>query len=457
MNSFLNQQLWVALHLLYSNSSQALDIYQSFIARFKNEVQSNKRILVFRKLAHINRRIDPIQTAGPFSIFEEHKSQYWEDLYQKNQKFDLVILLGVVIFDFKIDELEQSLKISKQKVRFLLNRIFKSTRPTLPIATIASKNFSFRKFEDHSVTDFHVRENLVEYALNLLSIKEKQLIESGFEKYPHYLAQVNLYKKIIDDIKQTLNYDMSVEDQRITYLAAHTKTINESYIQRVRGVKLKNNKSLVGVSATAVIIFAVVFLRPQWVKNVFEPDSAKQVFLQEVQPQQIAFENNLEETENKVNLSEMSVGESSIKTLTNNMTNTTKSSVVENSKPSISTTQTASAQKAETPFAHDMAAKSVNKHGGLYRGSIEVTDLDQVTQHLVEKVVSIGGKKAGDVSLGWKKNLTTSYFHFMIATANLEDLKAYLNKFGFLSIHFEDHPRQVPEGTSRLIIEIKQR
>ena len=163
MQVSLNQQLWIAIHLLYANSSQALDIYQEFVARYRKEIETNKKNSVFKKLATLHKKIETVQTAGPFNIFEEHKSTYWLDIYNRSTKNHLIVLIGVLIFDLKIDEIEQTLRISKQKIRFFLNQVFKNTTTLQPIITQdLNKSFRYRKINDQKVSDFFVRENVVE-------------------------------------------------------------------------------------------------------------------------------------------------------------------------------------------------------------------------------------------------------------------------------------------------------
>ena len=451
MQVSLNQQLWIAIHLLYANSSQALDIYQEFVARYRKEIETNKKNSVFKKLATLHKKIETVQTAGPFNIFEEHKSTYWLDIYNRSTKNHLIVLIGVLIFDLKIDEIEQTLRISKQKIRFFLNQVFKNTTTLQPIITQdLNKSFRYRKINDQKVSDFFVRENVVEYTLNLLDPKQTKMIEEGFKNYPDYKSISNLYKKIVEDIQKTMNYQMSAEDIRVNYMATHTKNINESYIQRFQGKKKLKNKTLVGGSTLAIICFAVIFLRPKWIKNIVENNTGQQILLQEVKPQLTSIENNLDESRNKVSLNELEVNNTASSHLTTNKINDSKTTV-ETEMPVNPKLES----KKDTNIVATKENKAVKK-GGLYRGTVEVTDLDQVSEHFTDKIVNLGGKKAGEVQLGWRKNDQTSYYHFLISTTNVEDIKAFLGKFGQLNFKFEDHPRQVPDGMVRIIVELKK-
>jgi hypothetical protein len=102
------------------------------------------------------------------------------------------------------------------------------------------------------------------------------------------------------------------------------------------------------------------------------------------------------------------------------------------------------------------APDSGKKQGILYRGSIQVTNLDAVTPKLVEYIASIGGRKAGEVELGWKKG-GGSYFHFTIPEAKYKPLIDLFNEYGKLKISKEPHPRVMPDGIIRLIITVDEK
>ena len=85
-----------------------------------------------------------------------------------------------------------------------------------------------------------------------------------------------------------------------------------------------------------------------------------------------------------------------------------------------------------------------------------MTDVQQVIGVVREKIINSGGKKAGEVELGWMKNETTSYFHFSFPEENKADLENYLKQFGKVQLVYEPHPRLMPKGIKRYIIEIQQ-
>ena len=96
------------------------------------------------------------------------------------------------------------------------------------------------------------------------------------------------------------------------------------------------------------------------------------------------------------------------------------------------------------------------KNTGVYRGIVEVTDLEAVTERVKSKILSLSGFKAGEVELGWMKSTDTTYFHFIIPTENTEDLNQFIRQFGDYKFRFEKHPRVLNNDQKRFIIEVRK-
>lgn len=94
--------------------------------------------------------------------------------------------------------------------------------------------------------------------------------------------------------------------------------------------------------------------------------------------------------------------------------------------------------------------------GYLYRGQMKLTNLEVSGKRLTEKIMELGGRKAGEVDLGWKRGPTTLYYHFTIPEARYEELKTFLSLYGQPKINKEKHPRVMPEGIIRLILTIDE-
>ncbi len=118
----------------------------------------------------------------------------------------------------------------------------------------------------------------------------------------------------------------------------------------------------------------------------------------------------------------------------------------------------AESSEAEKPAKVVNAKSSADKKavGELYRGQISVTNVAAITPKLVEKLAELGGRKAGQVELGWNKN-DSSYFHFTMPQSHYDELVEYLKEYGNLKIQKEKHERVMPEGVMRLIITVEEK
>jgi hypothetical protein len=94
--------------------------------------------------------------------------------------------------------------------------------------------------------------------------------------------------------------------------------------------------------------------------------------------------------------------------------------------------------------------------GFLYRGQMKITNLQVNGKRLTEKIRELGGRKAGEVDLGWNKGPKTIYYHFTIPESRYDELKSFLSLYGQPKINKEKHPRIMPEGIIRLILTIDE-
>lgn len=94
--------------------------------------------------------------------------------------------------------------------------------------------------------------------------------------------------------------------------------------------------------------------------------------------------------------------------------------------------------------------------GYVYRGTVRIASLEVNGEKITEYIKSIGGRKAGDVELGWKKGPKTLYYHFTVPESKYEELKTYMERFGRTKLSKDKHPRKMPQGIIRLIVEVEE-
>ncbi len=115
-----------------------------------------------------------------------------------------------------------------------------------------------------------------------------------------------------------------------------------------------------------------------------------------------------------------------------------------------------SGQKSAVAKATVDETNSEKKQGYLYRGIMKVTNAEAVSTKFVEKINELGGRKAGEVELGWKKG-NANYFHFTMPEAKYQAFLEFTKKYGGLSLQKEKHDRLMPEGIVRIIFSLEEK
>lgn len=114
--------------------------------------------------------------------------------------------------------------------------------------------------------------------------------------------------------------------------------------------------------------------------------------------------------------------------------------------PTQTTPQPAPAQEKPAP-------KKGNAY--VYRMTMHVDDVDTITPEIVALITGLGGEKAGEVELGWRRK-GGSYFHFSIPMVNSPALQEGLKKYAKFNIVKSAHPRVMPEDTERYILWVEK-
>jgi len=113
------------------------------------------------------------------------------------------------------------------------------------------------------------------------------------------------------------------------------------------------------------------------------------------------------------------------------------------------------AEQTTEPAAETNTAKVAG--GFLYRGQLQVTNVEMIAPKLREKISEFGGRKAGEVEIGWKKSNQNYYYHFTIPEAKLADLEALLKIYSDVKLKKESHPRVMPDGILRIIFSVEEK
>lgn len=109
----------------------------------------------------------------------------------------------------------------------------------------------------------------------------------------------------------------------------------------------------------------------------------------------------------------------------------------------------------QTAAKEEQLRKPAPRTGYIHRISFKNDTVYDFTPQLVEQIIALGGKKAGEVEIGWKKT-NGSYFHFTIPEQSYDMLIDTLSKYGKFTVDKSEHPRVMPEGVLRFIVWIEK-
>jgi hypothetical protein len=116
----------------------------------------------------------------------------------------------------------------------------------------------------------------------------------------------------------------------------------------------------------------------------------------------------------------------------------------------------AAAAATEAASVNEVAGQTESRdkaRGFVFRGFMTVPNIEDVSDQIVQQIKELGGAKAGEVELGWKRG-TLRYFHFTLPQASEERLLELLRAYGPVRISKDPHPRVMPEGQVRFILSI---
>ena len=96
-------------------------------------------------------------------------------------------------------------------------------------------------------------------------------------------------------------------------------------------------------------------------------------------------------------------------------------------------------------------AKEAKPKGFVYRAFMTLSNLDEVGPKIADNIRELGGEKAGEVELGWKRG-TGRYYHFSLPEESEEKILEELRAYGPVRISKDPHPRVMPKGKIRFIL-----
>lgn len=285
-----------------------------------------------------------------------------------------------------------------------------------------------------ALSDFLAKELLYDYVTGQLDEPRKDALEKAMKESEEVASDLKSLREGLKYCEALRNTKLS--EPYFQHLSQPPKTLRD----RAKGWHQIKPGFRYGIEAIIILVIfiSIGFMTPKQYR-FWESDSGFTVveWKRDVQAPELAV------TEEPQNIPEPILTEVPVKGMVAFGPPTTQLQVV--------------AVPVAAPEPKKQDAKPVEaRKGEIIRATLTSQQVEEWTPLVVDKILSLGGIKAGEVQLGWKRK-GGSYFHFSLPEANYETLKEYLQTLGPVRIVREPHPRVMPEGTIRLILWIEQR
>lgn len=324
-----------------------------------------------------------------------------------------------------------------------------------------SDEINFSKKGKRSVSSFVGQELLYDYILDILDPERKKAIDS--------LLSTN--KEVVQDlqkIRQGIEYANVLAQTQVSGIIVEKIKRPSSYLQvLLQKIKFDRWPPLVkmGIEASVVACgIVIVAVAVPWGRLIDIKLSSDKVLLTQLEKD--LSKKPISEIEiSKTEISFPDEGSSSETVVAEQnapvTTTTTIKAVVAKSAPVVPSTTIPLPKKTEsaaatTELAADSGPTDGKKAGVLFRGIIAVTNAKAAGAKIVDKITTLGARKAGNVELGWSKG-SGAYFHFTMPEGKYEEMLSVFKEYGQLKIQKEHHERVMPEGIVRIIITVDEK
>lgn len=432
------KKLWVSCHLLYPNPSQARDIFGLIVDTGIDHSSSayGQTYQGLNKLYRLYRRRDAVKSGSTNFEFTSTPLNYWKRVLQKCNKDETFIVMVALLELASFKDISRITKIPQNKVKYLFNQSVRKIIASPSLRFEQKKDIKFKEYNSQDVTTLFVSENLIEYVLGLAAPEVSEKMEAKLKdnnRYNDYRNEILKLKAELSDLQVSHHFDEVMK-----------MFGNTAQLQNLKKLELKQQKKIfVGLLVLIIIVLGLI-LRPTFLKTPSSEASDKKVVLEEIAISKKEAPEG-QEIREPIAATSPTATVSVPVVVSNKVVAVISDSVVAKEKPPVVTAKIT--PRASAPIKLAQAT-------GVYRGQITVTDFEQVAAIIRDRIIAIGGKKAGEVELGWIKNKNISYFHFIFPTEKREELVAFIQQYGKLSYKFEPHPRVLPIGQSRFIVEV---
>lgn len=307
-----------------------------------------------------------------------------------------------------------------------------------------------KKVNRREMSDFTANHLLFEFARDTLDPERKKAIEVALENSPELQ---NEFIKLINGIQYCEKLSETlVNDNTINQIEHQSSQVN-FIVNRLRWHQWPLGFKWL-LEATVVGLFLVLFLNllplnriihlsdgPENQAIIAEVDRKKKSDLSDM-PQANKQDPVFVDEEVKVAPVKIAAKESSIKPV--------------EAVPITLQPGKDSATMATQPTLPEKSVQAKSP-GMIYRGQFLITNAEMVSPKIKDKIIELGGQKAGEVEIGWQKTPHVYYFHFTVPEAKLPELEAVLKDYSTNKMIKESHPRVMPDGIIRLLFTVEEK
>ncbi len=288
------------------------------------------------------------------------------------------------------------------------------------------------------LSDFMTQELLYDFVKNNLDSERKKSVEEAIEKYEDIRSDLKT-------IESGLQYLESLSKTLVSTALIQQVNEKETYFGQIQKLtSYENWPPFVKWTLEAVLVISVVItvslLAPwaQFKDFVMQNKNSELILAEFTKPES----QSLIETSNTTEQSEKAHFEDE-----GEKSDPKKAIEVEKNKKT-----DVSQINSKISSVSIRNQEETKKTGFVYRGTLIIVNVEVGTEKLKNTIVELGGRKAGEVELGWRRNQGDYYFHFTIPESKLSNLEDYFKTLGTIKLSRDPHPRIMPDGILRMII-----
>lgn len=327
----------------------------------------------------------------------------------------------------------------------------------------------YRKYNSQDISQFHAKYLIYEYAINELEpLRKKSVDQELLKDQKLNLELINLLNGIqyCDTMSETL-----VSEKVVNQILQESSQISRM-LDRLKwnqwpvSIKWLLEAGLVSICLVSFLSLVpmtkVINILDQIDSNgyVVQIDRKKKVELEDAgTPNQelAAFSDEEVKTLDKKNDLKKSNDVSAASTKKIEEKKSEENIAKVDLKPPKEVDQNSAANQAQQIEASSVVEKNQRTSGFIYRGQFNITNVAMIAPKIKEKIDEMGGRKAGEVEIGWLKSPNVYYFHLTIPEAKLAELQAMLKEYSPNQLKKEVHPRVMPDGIIRLLFTLEEK